>query len=110
MSNGQVLETQRKDFSIGRLYTSAARNPDARILGGVAMLHANVTFSCAPNTYQNTTSLPPGIVVELSIKLSGFHCLGVATDFVEQITSLNSNEATSKIGRDRREDRSWSSF
>ncbi len=107
--NGEVVETQRKDYSLGRLYMSAARNPDATILGGVAMLHANATFSCAPNAYENSTSLPSGIVVELSIKLSGFHCLGVATDFVEQITSANSNEATS-ISRDRSEGQSWSSF
>mmetsp|Transcript_8819 Transcript_8819/g.18317 ORF Transcript_8819/g.18317 Transcript_8819/m.18317 type:complete len:348 (-) Transcript_8819:209-1252(-) len=84
--NKQIVETQREDFPLSRLYKSAARNPDGRILGGVAMLHANASYSCPPNTYDIESRLPHGIVVELKIKLAGFHCLGIATDFVEQIT------------------------
>ncbi len=85
-NNGRIMETQRKDYALSRLYKSANSNPNGRILGGIAMLNAFASYSCAPNTFDSHAKLPPDIAVELKIELSGFHCLGLATDFVQRIT------------------------
>ena len=83
--SGKIVDTQRRSHPLGRFYKAAASNPKGRILGGVALLHVGASYWCPPNALDRRFNLPCGTAVDLKIEITGFHCLGLATEFVERI-------------------------
>lgn len=76
----------RRRFMLPTLYGMARSAPNGRVLGGVAFIHLSANHSCVPNTYSAQGNLPKECPVEIKIKLTGFHCLGMSGDSIKPIS------------------------
>lgn len=83
----QILKYNRKKVDMYRIYETANENTRYRVLGGVAFLRFGLGFSYSPGAYKSTDSLPEAVMLEVKIKIDGFHNLYAAGGTIKQISN-----------------------
>jgi hypothetical protein len=81
-----VTGLTRRKFTLPDMFAMAQQSPPSRILGGVAFIHLSANHSCVPGTFSAQGNLPKECPVEIKIKLTGFHCLGMSGKSVVAIS------------------------
>lgn len=71
---------------LDQMYAAAGSQADYRVMGGVAFVYINATFSCAPDEISRNSEVPKGSLIDVKFKLASFHCLKVSGNKIKKIT------------------------